>query len=186
MRLSYPSGVQLVFTIGHSTHALDAFVGLLNAHEVRALVDVRSTPKSRRMPHFSKESLTESLPERGIDYLHLKELGGWRRPLRDSPNTGWTSKGFQGYADHMTTAEFQEALDRLMSLAGKRRTAFMCAEGLWWRCHRRLLSDALLVRGWTVCHIDPAGELHEHALPEFAVVDGERLTYPAPQRSLNL
>ena len=177
---------EVVFTVGHSTHTLEEFVGLLGVHEVRALVDVRSTPKSRRMPHFSKESLAQTLPERGIDYLHLPELGGWRRPVRGSPNSGWTSKGFQGYADHMETEEFQAALDRLISLAGERRTAYMCAEGLWWRCHRRLLSDALLVRGWTVCHIDPAGELHEHRLPEFAVVDEDRLTYPPAQRSLNL
>jgi uncharacterized protein (DUF488 family) len=138
------------------------------------------------MPHFSKPELERSLPELGIEYEHMSELGGFRRPQRRSVNTGWSAGGFRGYADHMQTREFALALERLEAIAAERKTAIMCAEALWWRCHRRLVSDALLVRGWRVRHIDPRGRLEDHRLTEFAQLEGGSLTYPGPQQSLEL
>jgi uncharacterized protein (DUF488 family) len=168
-------------TVGHSTHSLEAFVGLLSGHGVEALADVRQHPGSRRMPHFSRESLERELP---IPYVHLPELGGRRRPRPDSPNSGWEVEAFRGYADHMGSDEFAAGLRRLEALAGERRTAIMCAEGLWWRCHRRLVADALTVRGWRVLHVAPDGRATEHALPDFAVVADGRLSYPPAQGEL--
>jgi uncharacterized protein (DUF488 family) len=173
-----------IFTIGHSTHEPDAFLRLLEGAEIELLVDVRRFPSSRRLPWFNRAQLQGSLAEAGIDYLHLEALGGRRDPAPDSPNTGWRVGQFRGYADHMATAEFQDAADRLVELAGGRPTAVMCAEAQWWRCHRRLLSDALVVRGWSVQHVGSRGELGPHELTEFAVVDGGRLTYPPAQLTL--
>jgi uncharacterized protein (DUF488 family) len=175
-----------IFTVGHSTHELDEFVGLLRAHGVMLLVDVRQYPRSRRVPHFNIEELKGSLPERGIEYLHMRELGGRRKPLPDSPNDGWDNEQFRGYADHMATPEFAAALERLEILARARPAAVMCAEATWFRCHRRLVSDALLVRGWRVLHIGSDGRLTEHELTPFAVVSDGRLTYPAEQTSLGV
>jgi uncharacterized protein (DUF488 family) len=138
------------------------------------------------MPHFSKEALERSLREEGIDYLHLKELGGRRKPQAGSPNLGWRSEGFRGYADHMGTEKFDQALELLTAVARERRSALMCAEALWWRCHRRLISDALLLRGWRVCHIGSGGKVEDHELTPFATVTGGRITYPATQTSLEL
>ena len=159
---------------------------LLRAHEVELLVDVRAYPRSRRVPQFNSEALSESLPSFGIDYLHMRELGGRRRPRPDSVNDAWENEQFRGYADHMETTEFGEALSRLESLARERPTAVMCAEATWFRCHRRLISDALLVRGWRVLHIGSDGRLTEHELTPFAVVSDGRLSYPAPQTSLGI
>ena len=136
------------------------------------------------MPHFGREALAASLADAGVEYLHLPGLGGRRRPRRDSPNAGWESEGFRGYADHMETSEFRDGLERLESLARERRTAVMCAEGLWWRCHRRLLSDALLARGWEVLHVAPDGSASRHELTPFAVVEQGRIAYPPQQGSL--
>ena len=145
-----------------------------------ALADVRRFPGSRRHPHFAREALGASVE----GYVHLEGLGGRRRVVTGSPNDAWEVAAFQGYADHMRTREFLDALARLEAVAAERPTAFMCAEAPWWRCHRRLVSDALVVRGWTVCHIGPDGRLTEHALPDFAVVEGASITYPAPQLTL--
>jgi uncharacterized protein (DUF488 family) len=175
-----------IFTIGHSTHSLAELVRLLRAHAIACLIDVRSAPKSRRMPHFHKEALEQSLPAQEIGYLHLKELGGFRRPARESPNTGWHSGGFQGYADYMLTHQFESALERAQAVAREQRSALMCAEALWWRCHRRLISDALTVGGWRVRHIDADGRLEEHPLTPFAVIEGQRITYPAAQGRFSL
>jgi uncharacterized protein (DUF488 family) len=172
--------------VGHSTHELAELAGLLGRHGVECLVDVRVHPGSRRLPHFNQDSLAHELPARGIEYRHLRGLGGRRRPLPRSPNEGWVSEAFRGYADHMRSAEFLEALDELERLAGARPTAIMCAEAVWWRCHRRLISDALLVRGWRVRHIAASGELSEHELTAFAVVDGAHLTYPPEQARLEV
>ncbi|HET7590569.1 MAG TPA: DUF488 domain-containing protein [Solirubrobacterales bacterium] len=175
-----------IATIGHSTHSLDRFLELLASHGIEALADVRRFPGSRRMPHFSEESLAAELPRHGIAYLSFKELGG-RRPARpDSANTGWRVAGFRGYADFMGTAEFAAGLARLEAEADARRTAIMCAEGLWWRCHRRLISDALVARGRPVTHIAPDGRTTPHELTDFAVVEDGRLTYPAPQGELDV
>jgi uncharacterized protein (DUF488 family) len=138
------------------------------------------------MPHFNQQSLERTLPQRGIAYRHLKALGGRRRPQPDSPNAGWESEAFRGYADHMRSAEFWSGLEELERAARADRTAVMCAEALWWRCHRRLVSDALVVRGWRVLHISAAGELSEHQLTPFAVVDGAQLVYPPEQARLDV
>jgi uncharacterized protein (DUF488 family) len=175
-----------IFTVGHSTHGLEEFVGLLRRHAVELLVDVRQYPRSRRVPHFNAEALEVSLPEHGIDYLHMRELGGRRRPTPGSVNDGWENEQFRGYADYMETAEFEAALARLEALARARPTSIMCAEAPWFRCHRRLVSDALLVRGWRVLHIGSDGRIAEHELTPFAVVADGRLTYPASQTSLGV
>jgi uncharacterized protein (DUF488 family) len=175
----------VVFTIGHSTHELDALVSLLHDHGVAALADVRASPGSRRLPQFNRDLLERTLPERGLAYVHVAELGGRRRPVPDSPNAGWEVEGFRAYADHMASDEFAHGLARLEELAGARPTAVMCAEALWWRCHRRLVADALTVRGWEVRHIGAAGKVTIHELPPFAVVgrDG-RISYPPAQGEL--
>jgi ferredoxin len=139
-------GMTQIFTIGHSTHELAEFVQLLRAHQVGQVADVRTHPGSRRMPWFNRASLARELPAHGLRYVHLPQLGGRRRPSGDSPNGGWRVEGFRGYADHMASAEFRAGLEALQELARKRTTAVMCAEGLWWRCHRRLVSDALTAR----------------------------------------
>jgi uncharacterized protein (DUF488 family) len=138
------------------------------------------------MPHFSTESLARSLPGEGIAYIHLRELGGRRRAASGSRNTGWRSEGFRGYADHMATSEFAGALAELEAIARERRSVVMCAEALWWRCHRRLISDALIVAGWRVLHIDSGGAAQEHELTSFAVVEGRRIAYPAAQGRLEI
>jgi uncharacterized protein (DUF488 family) len=145
-----------------------------------AIADVRRFPRSRRHPQFNTEALAAQLPR----YAHLAELGGRRRVVPGSPNDGWEVAAFQGYADHLATDEFARGMARLEALAREVPTAVMCAEGPWWRCHRRLVCDALLVRGWEVRHILPDGGLATHELTDFAVVDGERITYPAPQLRL--
>jgi uncharacterized protein (DUF488 family) len=146
---------------------------------VELLVDVRSAPGSRRMPHFARASLEASLPERGIAYLHMPELGGLRRPRKDSINTGWRNLGFRGYADYMQAEAFATALAHLQELGASRRTAIMCAEAVPWRCHRSLISDALAAHGVEVRHITGKGEPSLHHLTPFALVEGKRITYPA-------
>lgn len=166
--------------MGHSTRALDELVALLREHDVELLADVRTAPGSRRMPHFSKATLAEALPTHGIRYVHLPELGGLRRPRPGSPNAGWRNDSFRGYADYMATGEFRAGLDRLVELGERRPTAVMCAEAVPWRCHRSLISDALLVRGVEVGHIIGPGQVRPHQLTPFAHVEGDRITYPAP------
>ena len=176
----------VVLTVGHSTHAAADFDRLLARHAVRLLVDVRTIPRSRRVPHAAGDALAERLPRAGVDYLHLPGLGGLRKPRADSPNSGWESSAFRGYADHMRSAEFCGGLEALEGLARERSTAVMCAEALWWRCHRRLIADALVVRGWTVLHITPDGAVAEHELTPFAVVADGHLTYPSSQGRLEV
>jgi len=175
-----------VFTIGHSTHSLERFVELLREHGVTLVADVRLAPGSRRLPHFGQRPLAEGLNAAGIGYEHLKELGGRRRPRPDTPNRGWEVEAFRGYADHMGSAEFARGFERLRALAGNARVAAMCAEALWWRCRRRLVSDAVVARGGTVRHIGADGRLSDHALPDFAVVCDGRLAYPATQSALDV
>jgi uncharacterized protein (DUF488 family) len=151
---------------------------MLERHGVARVVDVRRFPGSRRMPHFAKDALASVLFGAGIDYVHEPALGGRRKPAADSPNTGWRSSAFRGYADHMAGAEFAEGLERLESWSRERATAIMCAEGLWWRCHRRLIADALVSRGWRVAHLGTGGTLEDHALTLFAAAKpGEPLVY---------
>jgi uncharacterized protein (DUF488 family) len=173
-----------IFTIGHSTHPLEQFLGLLGSHRIKALADVRSFPSSRRWPHFNQSALSESMRRAEIEYHWLRALGGRRHEVRpDSPHIAWEHPAFRSYADYADGEEFQQGLDELTTMARRTRTAYMCSEGLWWRCHRRLISDRLLLLGWRVMHILPNGKTSEHSLPEFArVVDG-RLIYD--QRSEN-
>jgi uncharacterized protein (DUF488 family) len=167
-----------VSTIGHSTHPIEEFVRILQAHEIRRLVDVRTVPKSRHNPQFNKEALAVSLRAAGIDYRHLPGLGGLRHARKDSMNTGWRNASFRGYADYMQTAEFDENLKHLIELASETPTAIMCAEAVPWRCHRSLIGDALVARGIVVLEILGVGKSRPHAMTPFAHVDGLRVTYP--------
>jgi uncharacterized protein (DUF488 family) len=147
---------------------------------VTLLVDVRTVPASRRMPHFAKGALERSLPERGIRYLHMPELGGLRRPDPDSTNTGWRNAGFRGYADYMKTGEFWNGIGRLRTLAAGDQVAIMCAEAVPWRCHRSLISDALTACGVEVRHITGLSAPARHAMTPFARVEDGRISYPPP------
>jgi uncharacterized protein (DUF488 family) len=176
-----------ILTVGHSNHEEDEFVGLLRGAGVELIADVRRYPGSRRQPHFERTALAAILLEAGIEYRWLGEaLGGRRKPAPDSPNTAWESEQFRGYADHMTRAEFAEGIASLEEAAREKRTAVMCAEAFWVRCHRRLIADAMLARGWRVLHLGSSGRLEEHELTEFAVVEDGRVTYPAAQTSLGI
>ena len=175
-----------ILTIGHSTHDPEAFLALLRRHGVEVVADVRRYPSSRRLPHFNAPELERALGQVDIEYLHLPELGGRRDPAPDSPNTGWRVGQFRGYADHMGSDEFRGGLARLEELARARTTAVMCAEALWWRCHRRLLSDTLLIRGFEVIHIDARGGSASHELTPFALVENDQLAYPPAQAELEV
>jgi uncharacterized protein (DUF488 family) len=175
----------VLYTVGHSTHELYTLVELLRAHGVELLADVRTVPRSRRLPHFNADRLAASLPERGIANRHLPALGGWRRPRPGSPNAGWRNSAFRGYADHMLTPGFAQGFTELMALTATARTAVMCSEGLWWRCHRRLIADRVLADGGAVWHIGPDGRLTAHAPPAFAEVGEGRVLYPPPPRLLD-
>jgi uncharacterized protein (DUF488 family) len=175
-----------IWTVGHSTHELEPFIELLHGHGIRLLADVRTVPKSRRMPWFWGDELAHSLPQAGIAYRHFRDLGGFRRPRLGSPNGGWRVEAFQGYADNMESDSFQAALGQLIDEARERPTAVMCAEAQWTRCHRRLLSDALVVRGFEVCHIGSGGRVERHELTPFAVVEDGRLVYPPEQTALDV
>ncbi len=168
----------VVFTIGHSTRPIEEFIGLLKSTGIRQLIDIRTIPKSRRNPQFSADNLAASLHAARIGYVHLKALGGLRHPCKDSVNTVWRNASFRGYADYMQTNEFEAALDRAIALAQQEPTALMCAEAVPWRCHRSLVSDALVTRGIEVREIVNESAAHEHKLTPFARVEGTRITYP--------
>ena len=150
----------------------------MRLHGVEGLVDVRTAPGSRRMPHFARASLEVELPARGIDYLHMPELGGLRKPQQGSVNSAWRNDSFRGYADYMQTGEFWGGVERLKELAAGKRTAIMCAEAVPWRCHRSLVADALTVEGVDVGHIIGRAEPSRHRLTPFAEVTNGRITYP--------
>jgi uncharacterized protein (DUF488 family) len=174
-----------ILTVGHSTHDEPDLLLLLRRAGVEVLADVRRYPGSRRLPHFNSGRLHDSLAGVGIEYVGLgEELGGRRRALPDSRNAGWESAQFRGYADHMESEEFAAGLERLERLAAERRTAFMCAEGDWRRCHRRLIADTLLARGWRVVNLLRDGRTEPHELTPFAVVEEGRVAYPAAQEPL--
>jgi uncharacterized protein (DUF488 family) len=168
-----------VWTIGHSTHTADELRTILHAHDIELVADVRRFPASRRLPHFSREALEADLQSDEILYHWMPALGGRRSPQPDSINDGWREPGFRGYADHMLTDEFADGLDELLTLAYGLRTAVMCAELLWWRCHRRLIADVLTALGVTVIHIRDAMMTERHDLtPPAHLVDGA-LSYAA-------
>jgi len=167
----------LIHIIGHSTRSIEQFLSLLKAHRLERLADIRSIPRSRRHPHFSREALAVALPGAGIAYLHMPALGGLRKPRPDSANTAWRHEGFRGYADYMQTAGFERALDELVAYASHAPTAIMCAEAVWWQCHRQLVADALVARGVEVRHVMAAGDAPVHALTSFARLVGGRVLY---------
>jgi uncharacterized protein (DUF488 family) len=166
-------------TIGHSTHTLEEFIGLLKAHGATCVVDVRTVPRSRHNPQFNKGSLPQSLEEAGLGYVHTPGLGGLRHAQHDSPNAGWRNASFRGFADYMQTPEFERSLEELILLASQDRTVLMCAEAVPWRCHRSLIADALLVHGIRTEDIMNATRRQVHALTPFAIVRGTGITYPA-------
>jgi len=173
-------------TIGHSTHPIEAFIRMLEAYGISQLGDVRTIPRSRHNPQFNRETLSASLAAAGIRYFHLPGLGGLRHTRKDSINTGWRNASFRGYADYMQTAEFGENLDHLIQLASEAPTAIMCAEAVPWRCHRSLISDALVARGVSVLDILNATKAQPHTMTPFARVDDKQVTYPAAVQSLDL
>jgi len=169
----------VVLTIGHSTRTLEEFIGLLQAHGVTRVVDVRTVPRSRHNPQFNKTSLPRALKKVGLGYVHLPGLGGLRHAKRDSINMGWRNASFRGYADYMQTPEFEHNLEELIRLAKQERIAIMCAEAVPWRCHRSLIADALLVRGIRAEDIMSPTRRQIHVLTPFAKVRGTTITYPA-------
>lgn len=172
--------MKTIYTIGHSTHPIEAFLDLLRAHNIQELVDVRTIPKSRHNPQFAADTLSDSLQSAGIEYTHLDKLGGLRHPSKDSINTGWQNSSFRGYADYMATDAFQEGLQELEALAEKKNIAIMCAEALPWRCHRSLIADALTTQGWQVLHIQSKKTAKPHELTSFLKVQDGKISYPAP------
>lgn len=160
-----------IWTIGHSTRSLTAFISILQSFQIRHLVDIRTYPGSRRYPHFNKESLERSLESSAVKYSHIVQLGGRRKPNEDSSNTAWRNASFRGYADHMETPEFREAIVHLERLAMKDKVAYMCSEAPWWKCHRALVSDYLKINGWIVTHIMDAGKsvIHPFTSPAKSV-----------------
>ena len=166
-----------IWTIGHSTRTLEYFVEMLQSVQIKMLADMRSFPGSRRFPQFNKENLELSSPANCIEYMHLKSLGG-RRPVRkDSKNTGWKHPAFRGYADYMETDDFKQGMEQLEAIALKQRTAYMCSEAVWWRCHRSMVSDYLKLNGWLVHHIMDVGKSTEHTYTQPAKVINGQLSY---------
>jgi uncharacterized protein (DUF488 family) len=168
-----------VLTTGHSTHTLEEFIGLLQAHDATRVVDVRTVPRSRHNPQFNKTSLPRALKKAGLGYVHIPGLGGLRHAKRDSLNVGWRNASFRGYADYMQTPEFEENLKELIGLAYQDRIALMCVEAVPWRCHRSLIADALLVHGIRAEDILSPTRRRVHTLTPFAKVRGTAITYPA-------
>jgi uncharacterized protein (DUF488 family) len=168
----------VIWSMGHSTRPIEAFLELLTAHGIRRLVDIRTIPQSRRHPHFGQAPLARSLADAGIGYTHLRGLGGLRKPSPASINTAWQNASFRGYADYMQTPAFTAALDELLALAGRDRVAIMCAEAVPWRCHRQLLADALVARGVEVGEIASPARTTAHVLTQWARVEDARVTYP--------
>ncbi len=175
-----------LWTIGHSTRPIGEFIPLLNAHGIQQLVDVRTIPRSRHNPQFNQETLSSSLKDKGLLYVHMPQLGGLRKPKKDSINTGWRNESFRGYADYMQSEAFWKALDELMADSRELRTAVMCAEAVPWRCHRSLIADALLTRDWEVRHIVSETKADQHQLTSFATVVDGLLRYPDPNAAPRL
>ena len=174
------SGVR-IHTVGHSTRSLDELIELLRAFDISTVVDIRTIPRSRHNPQFNEDALRKALRARGHRYVHVAELGGLRRPRKDSPNMGWHNASFRGFADYMLTEGFETGLEKLRALAVAARAALMCAEAVPWRCHRSLIADALTARGATIEHITSLARSTPHRLTPFAAVDGPRVTYPSDE-----
>jgi uncharacterized protein (DUF488 family) len=169
-----------VWTIGHSTQNLEDFIHMLTSCRVVCIADIRSLPGSRRYPQFNRENLEVTLPQCGFRYVHIPGLGGRRKVQQDSKNTAWHLDAFRGYADYMETPEFKSAIDDLQNIAIEQRTAYMCAESLWWRCHRSLVSDYLKWQGWKVLHIMGIAKTTEHTYTQPAKIIEGKLNYEGP------
>ena len=168
------------YTLGFSNRTWEQTLEILATFEIRRLVDIRTLPGSKHTPQFNLEHMKDALPKAGVEYLHMKSLGGLRKPVKDSTiNSAWQNSGFRGYADYMQTPEFESALNELMRLVQEKTTVYCCTEAVFWRCHRQLVSDALAVRCVRAGHIFSASKVEEHKLTKFVKVDGERLTYPS-------
>lgn len=166
-----------IWTIGHSTREAEEFLELLLEHQIQALVDVRSFPGSRRYPHFNREQLSQTLESVGVEYKHMPELGGRRKPRPDSKNTAWNNEGFRGYADYMETADFEKGIEVLLELSRRKRTTIMCAEAVWWRCHRSMIADYLKAREVEVTHILSVAKTEIHPYTSVARIVEGRLSY---------
>jgi uncharacterized protein (DUF488 family) len=169
-----------IWTVGHSTRTLEEFLALLRSHDIESVADVRRFPASRKFPHFNAPALQASLAAAGIGYQPLLQLGGRRTPRADSPNMAWRNRSFRGYADYMETAAFVEGMTSLQAEAALKRTAVLCAEAPWWRCHRALISDYLKANGSEVLHISAVGAAAPHPYTSAANMKGGRLTYTPP------
>jgi uncharacterized protein (DUF488 family) len=178
----WPEGA--IFTVGHSTLSIEQFIAVLKAYGIERLVDIRTIPRSRRNPQFESAALANSLRSEDIEYVHLQGLGGLRHPRKDSLNMGWRNESFRGYADYMQTPAFENELETLIKLSRERRVAIMCAEAVPWRCHRSLVSDALIARGIPVIEILSESSYRSHKLTAFAHVKGTQITYPPDQAKL--
>lgn len=173
--------IMVLFTIGHSTHPLDRFLDLVAQHGIEMVADIRRFPGSRQHPQFNQETLAATLQATGVEYRWFEALGGRRcKTTTASSNLGLRNESFRNYADYMLTAEFRSEVGELLKIGRRKRTAFMCSEGLFWRCHRRLVSDFLLMKGITVQHIMPTGELQRHQLTKEARIDDGAVIYPPP------
>lgn len=174
----------VLYTIGHSRRTADQVIDILDAVAVESVVDVRGVPRSRANPHFNLDVLPRTLADADIDYVHVPALGGRRtrsRAVEESVNAGWTHRAFHNYADYATTAPFQRGLDQLLALALRRTCAIMCAEAVWWRCHRRIIADHVLAHGVRVVHLFTTSRRERASMTPFAVVgDGARVSYPGP------
>ena len=167
-----------IYSIGHSTRSLDEFLNMLRSFDIKILTDIRSLPGSRRFPQYNMENLKTSLEEIGVQYIHLADLGGRRKVKKDSKNNLWNNNSFRGYADYMETEEFENAIVKLEHIALEQPTAYMCAEAVWWRCHRSMVSDYLKAKGWAVLHIMATGKVQEHKYTSPArIVDGNVFYY---------
>lgn len=168
---------KIIWTIGHSTHEFGEFLEMLHSFKIELVADIRSFPGSRKFPQYNTESLQTTLPANGIAYVHLKKLGGRRKVNVASKNTSWRHLAFRAYADYMEKEDFKEGIRELEAIAAKKRTAYMCSEAVWWRCHRSMVSDYLKVRGWKVMHIMGIGKEEEHPFTSPARVENGKLTY---------
>lgn len=173
-----------IYTIGHSTHSIETFIEMLQAFNIQLLADVRNFPGSKRYPHFNRDNLERSVTNRLIQYKHFKALGGRRKPIPDTKNTGWRVEAFRGYADYMETNAFKDAIAELEADAEKKITAFMCSEAVWWSCHRSLIADHLKLKEWTVLHIMNKNKADEHPYTKPARIVNGKLNYEADTENL--
>lgn len=179
-----PADGVVIYAVGHSTRPIDKFVELLQAHEIKTLVDIRTIPRSRTNPQFNQATFAAELARAGIRYVHMPALGGLRRANKNSQNLGWQNSSFRGFADYMQTGDFEAGLEELLHIGGGSRTAIMCAEGNPFRCHRSLVADALTARGIPVFHISSRKTARPHTMTPFAHIEGTRVSYPGPTARL--